>query len=337
MAMASFGRRGGRGVPAILGIGAGFLWAASLRADGAGLVEVQCPELPASDVAQVEARIQASRLVEPDPPPVHARCDLKNQRFFVKVGGQTRFVLLAPNRDGIVNVLIDALERALATKEIGAGPTSPSPATPSTAALHERKPAPPPQPASSLRRSRPAARTPVTAPSERPDRLDSGIEPRAGAGADGSWSLEARGISEWQSPAVAWGAGAGVRYRIGPLWCGPTGTLLWANDPDFDARESAVGLDAGLRLRAWWLSAGFGVSHLAVSPRGSDISAEGDSSAVAAYSELRLAYAIPLDRLRFAPGLGVRAFIASRRVFVNGEPRLGLSVVAPAASLALIY
>jgi hypothetical protein len=88
---------------------------------------------------------------------------------------------------------------------------------------------------------------------------------------------------------------------------------------------------AGLRLQL-----GLGPSLLLTTPT-DDAFAESATTLAAGVIELLVARPFWLGKVGLSPGIGLRAFTARRNVQVDGRDAFALPVLAPQASLALLY
>jgi hypothetical protein len=289
-------------------------------------VTIECPGWAAEATAQVDARIQASLLLERrGARNVNVTClgDATSVTVTAERGQLSRPVVRSARNleDDVVETVELALEElrpplaatASAPPVAGASTVTPAVSPPET------EPAPPSATPT-------AVPSPITGASTR--RLNVA-------------ELHARALSERWTEHWAWGAEAGLSVGT-PQWqygLVVAGRVATGEPESFDIGEWSAAAQvlftsrAALGLRG---SLGIGASLFVTTPA-PEIVAESETLIGSAFLELALSRPFWLGHFSVAPLVGARFFGGARRVRVNGAEALRVPIVAPQASLTLSW
>lgn len=306
---------------------AGLSWAHASGAAAASFdVNVTCPAWTAESVAQVEARIQASLLLDRrSARSVSVRCrdDTVSVEVTTDHGALTRPV----ERQGrtLEDGVVDAVERALRELEPPAAAVPESPPLDAAAATPVPEP-PPPAPATPpapLTSARPAALRPRKA------------KQRVVA------ELQARALVERWSERWTWGAEAGMSVGEPQLQYGlvVAGRVATGEPSSFEVNEWSTAARVQLTPRAaLGLRGSLGVgASLFVTTPSRDVTAESGTLLGTAFLELTVSRPVWLGSFAISPLVGARVFSGARRVRVDDAEALKLPLVTPQVSLALLW
>lgn len=286
-------------------------------------VTIECPGWAAETTAQVDARIQASLLLE----------RRGARRVSVACHGETASVTVTADRGeasrpvvrGTRNLEDDVVETVeLALQEL----QPPKAATASAAPVTSASPvSPTPKPPV----TEPAPSSAVTAPAAAPP----------GAARLSVAEIHARALSERWTGHWAWGAEAGLSAGTPQLQYGLAlaGRVATGEPTSFDIHEWSAAAQirftsrAALGLRG---SLGIGGSLFVTTPA-PEIVVESRTMIGTAFLELALSRPFWIGRFSVAPLVGARFFGGARRVRLNDEEALRVPIVAPQASLTLSW
>lgn len=281
-------------------------------------VLVDCPDWSGEQAGQVEARIraalQADGLAATDVAVVCAPSGALEVRVASPDGALTRSVERRTVEDDVVWTVEAALDDLKQSAEQAPPPPAPvPPAAPPTAPPVVA--APPPAP--------PAI--PV-APS--PPRRDVELAARP---------LIERFSSLWAPGVEASGSVGSETLRLGLA----LGGRVALDEPQDDFQLSELTGTARLslsppRTAGIRVELGLGVSVLSVVPREGAIT-QSATSLTSGFLDLGVSRPFWLGNVAISPTLGARAFIARRRVDVDGEERFKLPTVVPQLGMSLIY
>lgn len=313
-----------RGVATAL---AGLCWAHASGAAASFELNVTCVAWTSERVAQVEARIQASLLLDRrGARSVGVLChdDTVSVEVATDEAALARPVVVRQGRT-LEDDVVDAVERALRELQLPAAPA------PESAPLDVAAPAAAPEPPLQEPVPRPAPRTPTSAPPVTPPEA----EPLAMA------ELQVAALLERWSERWTWGAEAGLSVGERQLQYGlvVAGRVATGEPSSFDVNEwsSAARVQltprAALGLRG---SLGVGASLFVTTPS-SDVTAESGTLLATPFLELTISRPVWLGRFAISPLVGARFFSGSRRVRVNDAEALLLPLIAPQVSLALLW
>ncbi len=216
-----------------------------------------------------------------------------------------------------VEALLEKLAETQAASRAAASADAPPPGTPPPAALPPAVPEPKPKPEPTASRS-----------ATHPRRPEHTSEVYVAALAEA-----------WEAWAFGAECGSSVGYETWQLGLALGGRLV-ANEPGpFQLSEVSGSVRVVLALRraaGIRLHLGGGPSVLIVSP---SEGATTNSSTVVSSAAVELALSRPFwsGSLGFSPSVGVRVFTAQRSVNVDGAEAFAVPLVAPLASLSLVY
>jgi hypothetical protein len=289
-------------------------------------VTIQCPGWAAETTAQVDARIQASLLLERrGARHVSVTCqgDAASVTVTADRGEASRPVVRGARN--LEDDVVETVELALQELQpLEAATASAAPVTSATPITPTPEPPVAEPPATS------AVPRPVTAPAAAP-----------GAARLSVAEVHARALSERWTEHWAWGAEAGLSVGTPQLQYGlvVAGRVAAGEPTSFDIHEWSAAAQilftsrAALGLRG---SLGIGGSLFVTTPA-PEIVVESKTLIGAAFVELALSRPFWIGRFSVAPLVGARFFGGARRVRVNDTEALRVPIVAPQASLTLSW
>lgn len=274
-------------------------------------VRIACPAWSAEAVGQVEARIRVSLEAQGlGASSIEVSC-AADQTLSVRVVEPQRELSrsVARRSEHVEDDVVWAVEAALV--ELGQPRRTPPPAA------APPPPAPPPAP---------SAAPPAAVAPPRPAPVNElSLAPLVEYWGD-AWALGGEAAMSQGSPALQYGLAVGGRVASGEP--GPFALSELSCSVRLALSLPRV---AGLRLQL-----GVGPSLLVTAPNHEAV-AESATTLAAGVIELQVARPFWFGKVGLSPGIGVRAFTARRNVRVDGSDVFALPVLAPQASLALLY